>query len=365
MGLVAALVAASAVGWLAYVAWAFTRSFKETLGDRYFKLPLAERRALKERIAARARLVLPLIEAVVRVRPPRTLPSCVYRGVHGPSAVCSARTFEQTFRMRPDARDVFVATQMKCGTTWMQQIVYEVLSRGRGDLGDTGHRHLYALSPWVESRQSVALDDAPRIGPRQQRLLKTHMPADLVPWSPAARYIYVARHPVACFASTVDFLRLLTGPLAPPAPELLDWFLSDRMYWRPWPDHVAGWWDQATERPNVLFVHYEEMLADLPRAVARVAAFLDVPLAPAELEAVVGKSSFAYMKAHEERFEMAPPSLLTGAGSYLPSGSRARERELDEVSRQRILAYCRERLAARAYPAARFYPELRPAADGA
>ena len=55
--------------------------------------------------------------------------------------------------------------------------------RGRGDLGDGGHIHMYATSPWIESAGSVRLEDAPRIGPEQRRIIKTHMPASLCPYS--------------------------------------------------------------------------------------------------------------------------------------------------------------------------------------
>lgn len=39
---------------------------------------------------------------------------------------------------------------MKCGTTWMQHIVYEVVGRGRGDLVATGTT-LYSQSCWLEA----------------------------------------------------------------------------------------------------------------------------------------------------------------------------------------------------------------------
>jgi hypothetical protein len=248
---------------------------------------------------------------------------------------------------------------MKCGTTWMQQVVYEILSRGRGNLGDDGHRHLYALSPWIEAKSSVALRDAPRIGESGARLIKTHMPTLLCPYGEAAKYVYVTRDPVACFASGVDFVRMLAGPLVPGVPRMLAWYCSDRMWWRSWPEHVEGWWRWAEERPNVLFVHYEEMLDDLPGVVDRVAGFLGVALAPAEREAVVRKSGFEYMKANEEVFEMAPPSFLTEpGGSFFVSGRRERRSDVGPAERERILAFCRERLRAGRYPAARFYPEL-------
>jgi len=132
------------------------------------------------------------------------------------------------------------------------------------------------------------------------------------------------------------------------------------MWWRSWPEHVDGWWRWAEARPNVLFLHYEEMLADLPATVDHAAAFLEVPLAPGERGAVVEKSGFAYMKRHEELFEMSPPTPFSAGGDthFLRSGSRERDRDVGAAERERILAFCRERLRGVAYPAARFYPEL-------
>jgi hypothetical protein len=154
--------------------------------------------------------------------------------------------------MPPGEGDVFVASQMRCGTTWMQQIVYEILTGGRGDLGDAGHRSLAAISPWIDGGVSVPLERFPLIGERKARLIKTHLPADLCPYGEQARYIYVTRHPVACFASCVDFLTGQYGWLTPSRRDLLDWYCSDRMWWRPWPDHVDGWWRWAQERSNVI-----------------------------------------------------------------------------------------------------------------
>jgi hypothetical protein len=353
-----ALVAvASLVG---YAVW-FLRWFdRETLGTAYFARSAEGRRAFKEQVARHGRVITPIAGAIAAIPGLRRIPSFEFDGVSGPIQTCSARLYERTKHFVPDEHDVFVATQMKCGTTWMQQVVYEVLSRGKGDLSDDGHRHMYAVSPWIESRHSVSLDAAPRIGPEKMRIIKTHMPTRLCPYSEKARYIYVLRHPVACFSSTADFLSMLGGPLIPPSDKLLDWYCSDDMYWRSWPEHADGWWRWAQERPNVLFVHYEEMLDDLPAVVAQVAGLLDVALTGAEIATVAEKSGFEYMKAHEDVFEMAPPSPFSAGGAFLKSGSRTRERDRADTERQRILAFCRERLADSAYPAERFYPELSP-----
>jgi aryl sulfotransferase len=202
------------------------------------------------------------------------------------------------------------------------------------------------------------MDRAPRLGERGLRLIKTHMPTKLLPIGAKARYIYVTRHPVACFASCADFVAMLLGPLAPSRTELLEWFCSERMWWGPWPDHVEGWWRAAESHPNVLFVHFEEMKADLAATVDRVAQHLGVALAPHERDAVIRKSHFDYMKEHEDRFSMAPPTPLAESNGFLRSGRADRHADAMSAERTRIIAFCRARLRGGAYPAARFYPEL-------
>jgi hypothetical protein len=66
------------------------------------------------------------------------------------------------------------------------------------------------------------------------------------------------------------------------------------------------------------------------------------------------------MKRQEERFEMSPPTPFSvrGDARFLRSGRRERERDVEDTERERILGFCRERLRAAAYPAARHYPEL-------
>jgi hypothetical protein len=198
----------------------------------------------------------------------------------------------------------------------------------------------------LDAATGVPIADAPRLGPEGMRIIKTHLPTDICPYSPAARYIYVTRQPVACFASTVDLIRLGASVLSPSRAWLLDWFLSDEMWWRPWPEHVDGWWRWSQQYSNVLFVHYEAMLADLPGTISRVAAFLNIPLSDKERAEVSRKSSFAFMKQNEEHFEMTPPSLLSELApqSFMPGRNREREHEGELAERQRIMRFCQERL---------------------
>ena len=79
--------------------------------------------------------------------------------------------FDRARRYRPRSEDVFVVTQMRCGTTWMQQLVYQIVTRGAGDFDDHGHRHLYAISPWIDAVNSVSIDAAPLLGERPTRII--------------------------------------------------------------------------------------------------------------------------------------------------------------------------------------------------
>jgi hypothetical protein len=101
------------------------------------------------------------------------------------------------------------------------------------------------------------------------------------------------------------------------------------------------------------------MLSDLGAQVDRVAAFLDTALAPEQRSEVIRKSGFAYMKEHEEYFEMSPPSFFSMAsGSYFASGRANRDQDTGPAERDRIFAYCREKLAGSLYPLDRFYPDV-------
>lgn len=355
----AAAIALLFVAAVAYLVWYFRWEHRHTSGMAYYGLPLEGRRALKRRMRWLSLPARPLVHALAfAARNVSAMPGFAFEGVAGPLKASSPEVFARAMRYQPRPEDVFVATQMRCGTTWMQQIVYEIVSRGAGDLGDSG-RHLYALSPWIDAINSVAVADAPVVGERPTRLIKTHLPASLCPFSPQARYIYVARHPVSCFASIVDFNRSLAGPMLPPVSTLVEWYCSDKMYWLPWPKHVDGWWRWSEARDNVLFVHFEDMKRDLGSVLDRVAAFLGCTLTPEQKAQVASKCSFDYMKAHEEVFEMAPPTMFSsGNGEFMTSGRETRHEDVTPAVRDRILSYCRESLKDSAYPASRFYPDL-------
>lgn len=360
-------LAVAAIAGVAYLAGYLAWVRRATAGTAYFGATVDERRALKRRIARFAWPAKPLVGVLARLNRHRSgMPAFVCEGVSGPPGVSSAASFERARSYRPRPEDVFVVTQMRCGTTWMQELVHQIVTRGQGSFDDPHRSHLYALSPWIEVHDGVPVEAAAAIGEPPTRIIKSHLPSTLCPFDACARYIYVARHPVSCFASIVDFNRTLVGPLLPPVPVLADWFCSDRMYWLPWPRHVDGWWRRSRESANVLFVHFEAMKRDFPAVRDEVARFLGCELTAEEKRRIDEHCTFDYMKRHEESFEMAAPTMFSArAGDQLPSGKSSRHDDVAPDIRDRIERYCRDALRDAAYPVARFYPELGPAAQTA
>jgi hypothetical protein len=349
-----------ALAGLVYLFWYFRWETRNTEGAAYFGRPLAERRALKRRIRLMSLPALPMAHLLSPLaRRQRGLPSFAFEGVHGPIKASSPAVFDRARRYRPRAEDVFVATQMRCGTTWMQQVVHQVVTRGQGEFRDDGVRHLNTMSPWIEGVNTVSIEAAPLIGDPPVRIIKTHLPAALCPYSSEAKYIYVARHPVSCFASIMDFNASMVGPFLPPTATMADWFCSDRMYWLPWPRHIEGWWRWAEEKPNVLFVHFEDMTRNFGAVLDRVAAFLGRTITREERASITDRCSFTYMKDREEWFEMGPPTMFSvRGGEFMTSGKEKRHEDVTPATCDRILKYCREALAGASYPASRFYGDL-------
>jgi hypothetical protein len=205
------------------------------------------------------------------------------------------------------------------------------------------------------------MHEAPLIGDeRPSRVIKTHLPTSLCPWDEKARYVYVVRHPVSCFASCADFVATNVGAFAPPLSAVEEWFCSAKlMWWGTWPDHVVGWWEWSQQHPNVLFVSFEDMKKDLRGVAVQVAELLGMrPLGGEELDRVVHKCGFAYMKEHADAFEMHPPHLLQTDAELFISGKAERHLDVPAEVRERVLLWAREQLRGRGFPVERFYPDV-------
>jgi len=84
--------------------------------------------------------------------------------------------------------------------------------------------------------------------------------------------------------------------------EFFDLFMRARVEAGSWFEHVKGWWAHRHD-PNVLFLRYEDLLHDLDSCLRRIIAFCDLEVEPARLPAIRERCGFAFMKAHESKFD--------------------------------------------------------------
>ena len=95
-------------------------------------------------------------------------------------------TIWNDFAFRED--DIIIGTYGKSGTTWVQQIVSQLIFNGQEGL-EVGE-----MSPWLDLRVPPREVKLPVIEAQtHRRFLKTHLPVDALVLSPRAKYLYIAR----------------------------------------------------------------------------------------------------------------------------------------------------------------------------
>jgi hypothetical protein len=244
----------------------------------------------------------------------------------------------------PTEHDVFVCSYMKSGTNWMMQVVHQIAHRGEGDFDEILHVVAWPDCPSQEITIGLSDPRTVKFSPTGLRAIKTHAAADLVPYNDEAKYVCVVRDPKDVVVSAYHFIEsIMLGPLMPSVETWVKYMKNPGFgYWADLADSYWRWRD----RPNVLFITYEEMNDDTTGAIKRIATLMGVDLTEQELAKVVELSSFAYMKSVDHKFypgEMGP--FADGGGSMVRSGKNRSSGEMLSVVQQRMIDdYSRERL---------------------
>ena len=85
--------------------------------------------------------------------------------------------------------------------------------------------------------------------------------------------------------------------------------------------HVQTWWNYK-HLPNILLVHFNDLLADLEREIARIASYLEIECAPAKLKAIAEMVKFKSMKRDAEKLEPnAHLRFKGGAQTFINKGT--------------------------------------------
>jgi aryl sulfotransferase len=247
---------------------------------------------------------------------------------------------------RPRADDVIVATPPKTGTTWTLEIVRQLIFLGR------------EVPPykdcWVERRFQPLEEFMAELGAQEhRRYIKTHLALDGLPFYPQVKYIVVGRDVRDMFMSMWNHYRHFTpaiyarfndsgrvGEPFPMCPEDIhvfwqEWITRGRLPWESegYPfqgnmHHIQSWWHHR-HLDNILFVHYNDLLANLPGEVQRIASFLQIEVLPESLVNLLPSLSLESMRRDREKNN--PEMNQTwqgGATTFFFKGTNGRWKEI-------------------------------------
>lgn len=244
------------------------------------------------------------------------------------------------FPFRDD--DIIIATYGKSGTTWMQQILSQLLFHGAEDIP------VADISPWLDLRvpgKDIKLQALE--AQTHRRFVKTHLPVDALVYSPRARYIYIGRDGRDVVWSLYNhhsranefWYQVLNdtpgrvGPSITPPPAdvrqyFLEWLERDGYPFWPFWDNVRSWW-AIKDLPNLMLIHFSDLKADLPGSIRRIAGFLDIQIDPARLPTTLEHCSFAWMKANGDNITpLAGKPWDGGSQTFINRGTNGRWRDL-------------------------------------
>ncbi len=248
----------------------------------------------------------------------------------------------------PRQGDIIVATPAKCGTTWTQMIC-ALLVHQTPDLPQP----LTVLSRWLDRHtEPVESVLAHFEGQPFRRIIKTHTPLDGLPYWDEVTYVFCGRDPRDAQLSMVDHLAnasLETVAEARRRGHLPDDFQfptdPNQLFaiWatvgqQPWMSdgfpansvlYLSNTYWQYRHLPNIVFLHYADLTADLDGEMRRLAAALGIAVDEARWPALVAAASFAAMK--EKASDNAPGAHLGEWSSDRDFFRKARKGEWRDV----------------------------------
>ena len=235
--------------------------------------------------------------------------------------------------------EVIISTSPKAGTTWLQQICHQLRAATNGD-ESMEFQEISEVVPWLELAHDLNQDlSAPQYGDKQglPRLFKTHAWQSHCP--KGCKTIVVLRDPMDVVVSFYKFFE--------------NWFFDEgtvsvddfsREFWlaRGVPTskmnnasyfvHLTSWY-KCRENPLVLFVFFEDLIDDLLGQVKRIAMFMSTERHDFCQDDIIDhaakRSSFAFMKEHESKFDENLTKLGRNEACGLPIGAGMQDTKLN------------------------------------
>ena len=238
--------------------------------------------------------------------------------------------------------DIVIATYAKSGTTWVQQIIAQLLFNGEEEI------EAAEMSPWLDLRVPPKEVKLPMVEAQtHRRFLKTHLPVDALVFSEKAKYIYVGRdgrdvlwsmynHHSTANAAWYEALNDTPGRTGPPIghpPSSItqyyhDWLDKDGHPFWPFWENIRSWW-AITALPNVYLLHFANLKSDMAKEIRGMAEFIGTRIDETKWDSILRHCSFEYMKTNAiKSVPLGGGFWDGGAQPFIHKGTNGRWREV-------------------------------------
>ena len=232
----------------------------------------------------------------------------------------------------PRDGDIVISTSIKSGTTWMQHIVLRLIFLEQ-ELAP-----VIQVSPWLDTRFRPLADALERLENQEhRRCIKTHLPLDGLRYYSQVKYIVVGRSALDVFMSLwnhysnhppsfISYVNQLPGRVGEPFPAApadihtfwqswitqgwFEWEEEGYPYWGNM-HHTQTWWNYR-HLDNILFVHFNDLLANLEQELRRIALFLEMKVSAESIANIAQGVRFSALKQKVIEDEKEPSMVFKG-----------------------------------------------------
>ena len=243
------------------------------------------------------------------------------------------------------------------GTTWRQEITYLVCNDA--DTSKANQSFLYDRFPFIEATLSPTGPDGQNVpqfdyvlSMTSPRLSKTHLPLRFFECSlrqSGAKVLVPIPNLKDLLVSHFHFGKLLPEPATFHGTwneYFQDLFVKKQLLYEDNFHFYEAWWRYKTENPSqVLFVWYEDLHRDRPRAIRTVANFLGKSMTEEQVQTIKEHTTFESMKKNESLCPapFAPRKMFFWkgeVGDWKNYFSQAQSDYVDTLVRERLTPLC-------------------------
>jgi len=194
--------------------------------------------------------------------------------------------------------DIYVQTMPKAGTTLMQMLLYQMITDGKMNFN-----HLYDVSPWYAfaargrlSKFNEFLENPPNF--KNRRILKSHLPYSMFKDMNQGKIVYIVQDGKDQLLSNFhQYKNYFEYKLE--FENFVDSFMEG------WFTTNEEWLKNESQLP-IIYINYEDIVFNKKIVIQKLSDFLDIPINKEIVERTIERTSFDFMKKHENKFGEQP-----------------------------------------------------------